>query len=320
MAARASCTEAVRRVRLPVAGRVRRWGPATLGIAWGHASAAVALRIAAAATPLGSAPPDHWSVAVLAWTLLLPFSLTFGPVLQSHSPLHAASVHGVPAIALPLPALTGCALVWGAGIALRKRLARPLVIACATGAVLTGSAAGLSLGSTLAGEYAAEQHFLEIVAAGTVPWSEPASLAAAHALVERHPESRWASEAWRVLAAEAELRRAIPEAIDAWRSFDGCFGSRPVPGRAFAALSIARLLDGTAPADVAADQYHAAYVLLRDGGAGSQTWVLAEAAAGLERLSHTQGRYSTARRWAARASEARTALPDPTNGGDDEDS
>lgn len=231
---------------------------------------------------------------------MLPLSASVAVVHRTTTPLATMLADGIPVPAIPLPALTGWALALLCAALWRHRAHTLARVGLSTMA-LALCFSGVSSANAIAGERAAERLFLRMVATDAAPWNEPASRSAARTLVRRHPESRWASEAWRVVATDAELRGDLPEALDAWESFGACFGDTAIPGRALASLNVARILEKSAPADLAAMYYLRALRTLGRSNWSAQPWIAAECARGLERTSRREGLYATADYWAARA-------------------
>ena len=297
MAARASSTEPARdRASAPT-----RWLAATFGTAWGHASLAAAGWIAQVAAPVMDTPAGSTSLRLLEWSVLLPLSLGAAATHATTRPLATLLGEGLPVPALVLPAVAGCAIALAGSYALRSSGGRRVVRTCLLTAVLISILSGASLSRALADDRAAERLFLRMVAADSAPWEEPTSRSAARTLVGRHPDSRWASEGWRVVATDAELRGEPAEAVEHWKAFGACFGEEAVPGRALAEFNVARLLEERAPADVAAAHYRQAFRTVGETGATSQLWIGVESSRALETLSRDQGLYAIANRWATHA-------------------
>ncbi|MDT8434731.1 MAG: hypothetical protein RQ731_08260 [Anaerosomatales bacterium] len=304
MAARASSTSAA--AERPsgsarTAGRGRR---AAIGIAWGQACLFAASTLVPAQGIRAGAELGSPALRVLEWTLLLPLSLSVAAVYRTANTTEALAAHGLPQTALPLPALAGWTLVafFAALLASRGQMVAraALAIAVVAGCV----AAGVHVPAT-AEARDAEQIFLRMVKTDLNPWDDPVSRSAARALATRYPDSRWASEAWRVIAIDAERRDSVSEALAAWQSFGECFDNTSAPGRSLAALNSARLLERSAPADVAAAHYARALRSIGTGEDAVQAWIAPEAAGSLARLSQRSGLYATAAYW------QRRTQPDP---------
>ncbi|MFU8890312.1 MAG: hypothetical protein ACNA76_01445 [Anaerosomatales bacterium] len=300
MAAKASCTEAVREHGSRRGSATARWTRAFAGIAWGHACLIAASTLVPAEGIRAGAELGSPALRVLEWTLLLPLSLSVAVVHGSASPLDAMASEGLPLAALPLPALAGWAIVAlvTALLATRRRAAARAVLALV---LLAGCVSGVASARIAASERAAEQLFLRMVATDSRPWEDPGSRSAARTLVARHPDSRWASEAWRVIAIDAEQRGDVSGALAGWRAFAECFGDTAAPGPAFAALSVARLLEQSAPADISATHYLRAHRSIGAGEESVQAWIAPESARGLVRVSRREGLYATAWYWERRS-------------------
>lgn len=167
--------------------------------------------------------------------------------------------------------------------------------------LVAGCVSGALSARTMSEEHSADRLFLRMVATDAPPWEDPGSRSAARTLVARHPESHWASEAWRVIAIDAEKRGDVPGAVAAWQALGECFSDTAAPGRALAALCVARLLEQSAPADVAATHYLRAHRSIGTGNEGVQAWIAPESARGLVRVSRREGLYATASYWEHRS-------------------
>lgn len=277
-----------------------RWAPTFIGIAWGHACLVATAWIASSAGVWAGDPAALASLRALEWTFMLPLSASVAAVHRTTSPLAMFVSDGMPVHALPLPALAGCVLALACAALWRQRT-HALARVCLLAMALALCHSGVSSAHAITTERAAERLFLRMVAADTAPWEEPASRSAARTLVLRHPGSRWASEAWRVVATDAELRGDLSEALAAWESFGACFGDTAMPGRALASLNVAQILERRTPADLAAAHYLRALQTLGRGNGSAQPWIAAASARGLERISRRAGLYATADYWAARA-------------------
>jgi hypothetical protein len=301
MAARASFTEA-RRARHDRPGvPPRRWVPAALGMTWGHAClVAAGYSLAPAATVSGTPDVLPW-VRLLEWTLMLPLTLSMVMVHRTSAPLETLTSEGIPLQALALPALAGWSLAVVGARLWRHRRGVPVRVILAASLMASGLS-GVSAARAIADERTAERIFMRMVAADSAPWEEPASRSAARMLVTRYPDSRWASEGWRVVATDAELREDLPEALGAWRSFEACFDPAAAAGRAFGALNTARILESIAPADVVAAHYLRALRTIERGNGTAQSWIAPESARGLAKAARRDGLHATAEYWAARAS------------------
>lgn len=299
MAARASCTERVLDVLRRAIASVPSWGLSAAGIAWGHAALVAATAIPAA-TP-GIARIDHLSTAWLLafeWTALLPLAITMAVVAGATGTLAGVSEHGLPLYALPLPALTGSALVVFTARLIRTPQTRPTVLPLLAALVATALFSTGAVSVSLVREHAAAQLFLEAVSTGEDPWRVASSRAAARTLVRRYPETVWASEAWRIIAIDAEVRGSRHEEAQAWRGFLASFEPYESAGRAVAALNLGRLTDGE-PYDVAIGHYLSARHAVALSGPGVQRWIASQAARELERLALREGLYATAHYWAS---------------------
>jgi len=300
MAARASCTDGA---AARCTQRRLSWPRCALGIAWGHASL-VALALAAPALTQGwGGPAGRLAARLIAWSALAPASLTVAFVTHTAEPFSALARTGLPSYALPLPALLGAAGTWcwcavtrtgGA----RRRLARVLLACGLVAAVLAGAV----LLDAAVKERRGEKLFMSMVAGDDPPWQLPAARARARELATRYPQTRWASEAWRVLALDAERRGSQEDAAQAWRSFEECFADEDLPGRALAALGIARALDGQVPSDETAAHYLAARHRIARAAPDTQSWIAVQAANELARLARQGSLYATASYWESRAS------------------
>jgi hypothetical protein len=272
---------------------------AATGVLWGHACVFAAV---STVVPLVSraqtatAPP--W-LRVLEWTLMLPLSLSLALAERTLSPLEALASQGIAWPTLALPALTGSALVMLGDVLWRHRygVAARTVLAAF---LITSALSGVAAARTAADEGAAEQVFMRMTADDPAPWDEPASRSAARTLVARYPESRWASEAWRVIAIDAEQRDQPNEALEAWRSFETCFDDATASGRAVGALARARILELNGPPDVVAAHYLRALRTMERGDGTAQPWIAPESARGLARVARRSGLHATAGYWTAR--------------------
>jgi hypothetical protein len=276
------------------------WGPPALGILWGHASLAGLSVIEPLIAVPGGGIIDRWVLPALAWTLLLPLSLTGALALGSAEPLSTVAHSGLPAHLLPAPALVGLVLVTVATRLLHRSALRRLAQLGLGLAVVVSGVSAAVVWATLSQERAGERLFLRMVATDARPWEVPASRAAARTLVERYPRTRWASEAWRVLASDAESRGAWHEAADGWQEFGRCFGDQAVPGRALASFNVARLLEGRAPDEVVSAHYLDARRALARAGPEAQPWIAGQTARGLARLALQEGLYATSGYWGSR--------------------
>ena len=277
------------------------WGPPALGLIWGHASlAGLAVIESLLAVPGGEAI-DRWALSALAWTLLLPLSVTAALANQSAEPLSAVVHAGLPAHLLPVPAVVGLGLVTVSMRLLRRSAFRGLVQLGLGLAIVVSGVSADAVWAAVSHERAGERLFLRMVATDARPWEVPASRSMARTLVARYPRTRWASEAWRVLASDAEVRGAWREAADGWQEFGRCFGDdQAVPGRALASFNVARLLEGRAPGEIVSGHYLDARRALARAGPQTQPWIAGQAARGLARLALQEGLYATAGYWGSR--------------------
>jgi hypothetical protein len=205
------------------------WGPPALGLVWGHASLAGLTVIESLLSVPGGGAIDRWALSALSWTLLLPLSVTGALALQSAEPLRAVAHSGLPAHLLPVPALVGLALVTRL-VRLVHRSAFRGVAQLGLGlAIVVSGVSAATVWSALSQERAGERLFLRMVATDARPWEVPASRSVARTLVTRYPRTRWASEAWRVLASDAEVRGAWREAAEGGWSSVGASRIRPSP-------------------------------------------------------------------------------------------
>jgi hypothetical protein len=274
--------------------------PAVLGMTWGHACLVAAGYTVAPPASWAEAPDGLPWLRLLEWTLMLPLTLSMVMVHRTSAPLETLTSEGIPLQALALPALAGWSLATLGARMWRYRRGVPVRVLLAA-SLLAGGLSGVSAARAIADERAAERIFMRMVAADTDPWKEPASRSAARMLVTRYPDSRWASEGWRVVATDAELREDLPEALGAWRSFEACFDHAATTGRAFGALNTARILESRAPADVVAAHYLRALRTIERGDGTAQSWIAPESARGLAKASRQDGLHATAEYWTARA-------------------
>jgi hypothetical protein len=248
----------------------------------------------------GGGAVERWALPAFAWTSLLPLSLTGVLALKSAEPLSAVVHSGLPAHMLPAPALVGLALVTVSARLLQSQSLRRVTRLGLGLVIVVSSISTGALWATLSQERAAERLFLRMVATDAPPWEVPASRSAARTLVARYPRTRWASEAWRVLASDAEARGSWREAADGWQEFGRCFGDRAVPGHALASFNIARLLEGRAPDEVVNGHLLDARRALARAGPQVQTWIAEAAARELARLALQEGLHATAGYWGSR--------------------
>lgn len=298
MAARASCTERAIAARRWVTYAARSWRAPAAGIAWGHATliTAAAMPALAHAMPQPGHPSGVW-ITVFEWTALLPLSVTVALAAGSTEPLAAIS-RGVPAYALPLPALAGCALATAVAWLARATQTRSAVLTLLTAFLATALFSAATATVSLVRERAAAELFGEAVSAATEPWRVASSRAAARTLVRRYPETTWASEAWRIIAIDAGVRGSQREEEAAWRGFRASFEPHESAGRALASLNLARLALGR-PDDVAFGHYLTARRAVNRSGPDVQQWIALRAASELERLALRKGLYATALYWAS---------------------
>jgi hypothetical protein len=274
--------------------------PAVLGMTWGHAClVAAGCTVAPTATLSGTSDVLPW-LRLLEWTLMLPLTLSMVMVHRTSAPLETLASEGIPLQALALPALVGWSLAT-LGARLWRYQRGVLVRTILAASLMAGALSGVSSARAIADERAAERIFVRMVAADTAPWDEPAARSAARMLVARYPDSRWASEGWRVVATDAVQREDLPEALEAWRSFEACFDHAEAPARAFGALNRARILESIAPADVVAAHYLRALRTIERGDGTAQSWIAPESARGLAEAAQRDGLHATAGYWAARA-------------------
>jgi hypothetical protein len=274
--------------------------PAVLGMTWGHAClVAAGYTVAPLASGVWAPNVLPW-LRLFEWTLMLPFTLSMVLVHRTSVPLETLTSEGIPLQALALPALAGWSLATLGARLWQHRRGVPVRMLLAA-SLMAGALSGVSTARAIADERAAERIFMRMVAADTAPWEEPASRSAARMLVARYPDSRWASEGWRVVATDAEQRKDLPEALGAWRSFEACFDHAAAAGRAFGALNRARILESNAPADVVAAHYLRALRTIERSDGAAQSWIAPESARGLAKATRRDGLYATAEYWAARA-------------------
>ncbi len=283
-------------------------------MAWGHAALGALVLATSALEPGWGGWAGSRAIGLLAWSALLPASIGVALATLTDDPLAAVRGSGLPWYALPAPALVGAALLLGwATLARRGSLCRRVARAGLACAVLTAILSGVGVLGAAARERSAERLFLRMTSGDDPPWQVPAARATARELAGRYPETRWASEAWRVLALDAELRGAPADAARAWRGFERCFADYELPGRALAALGLARALDGRVPADELTARYLAARHGIARAGPDTQSWIALRAAVDLARLARQGSLYATASYW-----ESRTTAPDehaPTRDG-----
>lgn len=148
---------------------------------------------------------------------------------------------------------------------------------------------------------AADRLYLRMVATDDEPWRVPASRVAARAIAERHPDSRWASEAWRVIALDAESRCDTPTAVAAWGSFVEFFSEARGPGIAYGQLSVARLHEADGEMRAADRHYRAALRSIASVENRMQTWIAIDAARSVARIRRGDGEWAETIAWEVRA-------------------
>lgn len=265
-----------------------------LGLIWGHLSLVSAGVFEMPSSSLRGG--GLWPLMLGRWTFGLPVTLAdmlSSFIQRGHVVSEAA---GSAAWALPLPALIGCALAWGVvrfcGLTRLRSVTHGMAVALCLGALLSG----IGVAQAHDQERAAEELFLDAMATDDQPWLVPASRAAARTLIRRYPHTRWASEAWRIAAFDAETCGDLTFARMAWREFRDCF-SDDAPGYAFGSLRLAQLAEEGSTPQVAYEHYLEARRCIARAGPEFQRWVFADATTALARIAWSQGLYATAAYW-----------------------
>jgi hypothetical protein len=283
-----------------------------LGLAWGHLNL-VGSGLLWSLAPAGSSAPAGWLV-MARWTLGLPLSLTTALTSLGHGMREWAGPAQTPAWALPLPALIGCALAWGV-TNLCSSTTRLRVIARGACVAFCFVAFLAALGSARAfdRERVAEGLFLDAMATNAQPWLVPSSRAAARTLIRQYPRTQWASEAWRIIALDAEVsgRRDLAQA--AWCEFRDCFAD-DAPGHALGSLRVAQFAEESLTPQAAYQHYLEARRSMAHAGPGVQGWMNADVTGGLARIAWDEGLYATAAYWARESTQSAQTAHESTEG------
>ncbi len=148
---------------------------------------------------------------------------------------------------------------------------------------------------------AADRLFARMVATDELPWNVRTSRIAARTLVESYPESRWASEAWRVIALDAESRCDTGTASAAWESFAGAFEDGQAPGAAFGHYNLGRLKESGGDARGAEGHFRTAIRVIGSHESGVQTWIAADSARSIARIKRRACQWAETNAWKMRA-------------------
>ena len=250
--------------------------------------------------PLGGRIVDGVWYRAASWTALAPLRLA--QLVTSAAGLRTADgdVSFAAAILCPVLAMALCvALVAALGRSRRRVLAVAIVGAAALFAAV--SSAGLAM--QLRDVVIAEQVFASLATRGG--WSvlrpDAGAVGDARAFLHAHPDSRWTSEAWRVLAADASARGRDEEAAEAWRSFRGCFRDPIAPGVAYAEYSRGLCEERLGCSGEARRCYQAAIAVIRARRDGVQSWIAVESARRLATLDRATGMVATADYWTSKS-------------------
>lgn len=278
-------------------GTRRVWAAVLAGLAWAQGGIAVTLVVLPKYVVPGDLIANSRWYRLASWTLLAPVTLasrlaqgntTAGPPAEAVGLSLAALLVGpVLAVGLCLPAS------WGLGSPKWRRCA-----ACgiATVAVL-GAASGIAVALQLRDAALAEKTFFAMVSRVDAPHKDAATVTAAREFTERHPDSRWAGEALRIVAMSEGDAGRFEVASVLWSRFASRFSDRTAPGVAFAEYNRA-LCDEHLGNDRAAQSHlHAAIETIRARGDGIQAWIATDAAKRLSVLERSEGQYALASYW-----------------------
>lgn len=262
-----------------------------LGLAWGHLSL-LGWSLLAALNPDSNTTVAGMWMHIARWTAGLPVTIVAMLTAQTTGqPLT------LPTWAWPLPALLGSAITWGISRIYRRTLSRRGAHAALAVFVSVSLISTVAVAHAADRERVAEELFFSMLETDTDPWTVPGSRAAARTLVRRYPETPWASEAWRLVAIEAEARGDTASAQRAWAAFRDCFGDAD-PGRALGSLRLAQLTSSEHATDIARAHYLDAYRTMSRIRSGVQGWIGTESARGLEDLARSNGQHATSLYWA----------------------
>jgi hypothetical protein len=270
---------------MPVGPATKRACIAILaGLVWGQVSIALALVVVPTYLVYGERVANGAPFLVASWTLLAPLSLARLCAGDSRAALVLA----------PMIAVAGC--LAGACASVRVRCGGPLRWALVLGlvsATVSTALVALQFGDAAA----AERAFFALAARAEVPHKNPETVRAARDFVERHPGSRWCSEALRIVAMAEWDAGNVQAASELWRRFELCFDDPLAPGVAYAEFSRA-LCDERLGWHAGAERHlRAAIGIIRARGDGIQAWIARDAAKHLVDLQLSDGLVATGDYW-----------------------
>lgn len=268
-----------------------------MGLVWAQGCIAVRLVVLPNYVELAESIHDSRWYRIASWTLLAPITLA-----SRLTPVRTSAGSAVTTTELSLAVLLLCPLLavvlclsgmrtlssprwwrWGVCILAAAGL---LSVVCATAVALQLRDAAL-----------AEKAFFAIVSRVDEPSKDAATVSAVREFTQRHPDSRWAGEALRIVAMAEWDAGHVAAASELWGRFASRFRNRIAPGVAYAEYNTA-LCDERLGNDRAAQSHlRAAIEIIRCRGDGIQGWIATDAAQRLSVLKRLEGRYALAGYW-----------------------
>jgi len=275
------------------------WAAIAAGIVWAQVGIALKLLVLPGYIALGDRVVEGAWFRLGEWTLLAPITLAtrlVSPLAASDAAALAGSAGPTQAV-LTVSSCAGvalCATVW-------RVLATPkwrrVGVASLVAFGLLGAASVGVVALQLHQAAAAQQSFFAMVSRVDAAHKDPATVSAAREFARRHPDSRWAGEALRIVAMAEWDAGHVRTASQLWRQFASRFRDPTAPGVAYAEYSIALCYERMGRRDEARRHHRAAIDVIRARGDGIQAWIASDAAARLSAAERHDGRHALAGYW-----------------------
>lgn len=278
-------------------------GAAVVGGVWSWVALAVSSILLPRYLALGERMTESvWYTTVTA-SALLPVTVARTVVVGGVG-VADGQLGGITPLMGALSAAVGCVFgIAAVSFATRSRLTRRL--ATATGAVLTLVALVSSIGLSvqLHDLTVAEHDFVGASGFSCGNPTRPCATAVADArrFAWRHRDSRWASEALRVLALDATAQGRYHEAAEIWMRFAASFAEPGLPGVAYGDFSAAMCEERLGDVISARRLYAASVTVIRRRGGDLQGWIAASAAKRIAGIDASRAMTASSRYWLAKA-------------------
>jgi hypothetical protein len=271
------------------------------GTLWSQAAIAVRLLVLPEKLALGNGLAAAWWYQAMSWTLLVPVTSAARMVGSTELTSTGTLDSQVPLDVLLLAPLVAVVVAGAVAWALARPAWRGATAVCVLAFAIVGVSSGVIVASQLRGAALAQRAFFALVSSSPVPHADKGTVAAAREFAHKHPESRWAGEALRIVAMAQEAAGLHSAAAETWSRFGARFVDRTAPGVAYSEYNVALCDESLGRFGEASAHYRVALGTIRTRGDGIQSWIAQDAAKHLAALERERGHFAMACYWSAQS-------------------